>query len=117
MLKRASSTTTARGRVGISGTRISRTFEGRCVNTMVLTRPKRAASREASNAETPANTLAQKKIMPSVARSEEHTSELQSQSNLVCRLLLEKKKKKKCQIDMQIEHAHSVYNSIATLER
>src|SRR2546427_3912986 len=30
-------------------------------------------------------------------RSEEHTSELQSQSNLVCRLLLEKKKKKKHQ--------------------
>src|SRR5688572_31830502 len=32
------------------------------------------------------------------ARSEEHTSELQSQSNLVCRLLLEKKKKKKKKI-------------------
>src|SRR3989475_8386058 len=30
-----------------------------------------------------------------VVRSEEHTSELQSQSNLVCRLLLEKKKNKK----------------------
>src|SRR5438034_2202299 len=30
-----------------------------------------------------------------VARSEEHTSELQSHSDLVCRLLLEKKKKKK----------------------
>src|SRR2546430_8508584 len=29
-----------------------------------------------------------------ILRSEEHTSELQSQSNLVCRLLLEKKKKK-----------------------
>src|SRR5688572_31320283 len=29
---------------------------------------------------------------PRRARSEEHTSELQSQSNLVCRLLLEKKK-------------------------
>src|SRR2546430_6230330 len=29
----------------------------------------------------------------SLSRSEEHTSELQSQSNLVCRLLLEKKKK------------------------
>src|SRR2546427_5699508 len=28
----------------------------------------------------------------SIERSEEHTSELQSQSNLVCRLLLEKKK-------------------------
>src|SRR2546430_4130547 len=31
----------------------------------------------------------------SAQRSEEHTSELQSQSNLVCRLLLEKKKKNK----------------------
>src|SRR2546430_8665909 len=31
-------------------------------------------------------------IGPPVERSEEHTSELQSQSNLVCRLLLEKKK-------------------------
>src|SRR2546430_11365622 len=30
---------------------------------------------------------------PRYLRSEEHTSELQSQSNLVCRLLLEKKKK------------------------
>src|SRR2546430_7169972 len=29
-------------------------------------------------------------------RSEEHTSELQSQSNLVCRLLLEKKKNNTC---------------------
>src|SRR2546427_8231813 len=33
--------------------------------------------------------------LPSLRRSEEHTSELQSQSNLVCRLLLEKKKKTK----------------------
>src|SRR5688572_32727348 len=31
---------------------------------------------------------------PCAIRSEEHTSELQSQSNLVCRLLLEKKNKK-----------------------
>src|SRR2546430_3002301 len=31
-------------------------------------------------------------MMGDVLRSEEHTSELQSQSNLVCRLLLEKKK-------------------------
>src|SRR2546430_12220460 len=48
----------------------------------------------------PASSLARKAVftvtsMPSlVRRSEEHTSELQSQSNLVCRLLLEKKKKK-----------------------
>src|SRR2546427_12690139 len=34
-------------------------------------------------------------VLRSLARSEEHTSELQSQSNLVCRLLLEKKKNKK----------------------
>src|SRR3989475_1236650 len=34
---------------------------------------------------------------PRAERSEEHTSELQSQSNLVCRLLLEKKKKKEHQ--------------------
>src|SRR2546430_17690439 len=33
--------------------------------------------------------------IPRTMRSEEHTSELQSQSNLVCRLLLEKKKNKK----------------------
>src|SRR3989475_8881190 len=33
--------------------------------------------------------------LPVTRRSEEHTSELQSQSNLVCRLLLEKKNKKK----------------------
>src|SRR2546430_9308950 len=32
-------------------------------------------------------------FLPFIVRSEEHTSELQSQSNLVCRLLLEKKKK------------------------
>src|SRR5688572_32283905 len=36
----------------------------------------------------------QKAGVMKVGRSEEHTSELQSQSNLVCRLLLEKKKKK-----------------------
>src|SRR2546427_1444773 len=41
-------------------------------------------------------------------RSEEHTSELQSQSNLVCRLLLEKKKKHKQVADREVlgEEAH-----------
>src|SRR3989475_2099850 len=44
----------------------------------------------------PATTLALLKLNAVVGvRSEEHTSELQSQSNLVCRLLLEKKKRKK----------------------
>src|SRR5690606_41829054 len=32
------------------------------------------------------------RVVPSLLRSEEHTSELQSRENLVCRLLLEKKK-------------------------
>src|SRR2546430_13352333 len=41
------------------------------------------------------------------ARSEEHTSELQSQSNLVCRLLLEKKKK----------NEHPLYTQLCALYR
>src|SRR5438034_8633749 len=36
---------------------------------------------------------------PLLHRSEEHTSELQSHSDLVCRLLLEKKKKKKKKVN------------------
>src|SRR2546430_11822102 len=49
-----------------------------------LARPSRVASQALQRAALP----------HMAARSEEHTSELQSQSNLVCRLLLEKKKKK-----------------------
>src|SRR2546430_7355754 len=41
---------------------------------------------------------------PRDERSEEHTSELQSQSNLVCRLLLEKKKKYTCFIHERSQH-------------
>src|SRR5436190_14642526 len=41
-------------------------------------------------------------------RSEEHTSELQSHSDLVCRLLLEKKKKNKEKLYYQI-HTNSEY--------
>src|SRR2546430_5551962 len=43
----------------------------------------------------PLTLLANRNLFRDRVRSEEHTSELQSQSNLVCRLLLEKKKKKK----------------------
>src|SRR2546430_9916789 len=42
-----------------------------------------------------AGTIAARAPVSYLPRSEEHTSELQSQSNLVCRLLLEKKKKNK----------------------
>src|SRR5256885_7496517 len=42
--------------------------------------------------------------LPGARRSEEHTSELQSPCNLVCRLLLEKKKKKKTQETKRLQH-------------
>src|SRR5712675_3619806 len=67
MLNRKSKTATASERLGISGTRISKILEGRCVATIVLTRPNLAASRDAINAEIPAKMLAQKKITPSAA--------------------------------------------------
>src|SRR2546430_12583040 len=44
--------------------------------------------------ETISELFTHRRLTTQVGRSEEHTSELQSQSNLVCRLLLEKKKKK-----------------------
>src|SRR2546427_8548401 len=45
-------------------------------------------------------------------RSEEHTSELQSQSNLVCRLLLEKKKKKKKKRNIVAKITHGQNHSV-----
>src|SRR2546430_10158380 len=45
-------------------------------------------------------------------RSEEHTSELQSQSNLVCRLLLEKKKKIHVQHVCDIAQCHIDCNAM-----
>src|SRR2546430_10780533 len=48
------------------------------------------------------------------ARSEEHTSELQSQSNLVCRLLLEKKKTKNLKCSPS-DHSSSVLLSTLML--
>src|SRR5437660_6930470 len=41
---------------------------------------------------------------PAMTRSEEHTSELQSRGHLVCRLLLEKKKKHKLTYEFVIKH-------------
>src|SRR5438309_6208453 len=45
-------------------------------------------------------------------RSEEHTSELQSQFHLVCRLLLEKKKNKKCKRTTSKILSHAVIADI-----
>src|SRR2546430_10866010 len=55
-----------------------------------------------------ARRLVEKRRKEKIARSEEHTSELQSQSNLVCRLLLEKKKTKITDADVTRLHgAHT----------
>src|SRR5438132_11338549 len=56
-------------------------------------------ARSASRATTPRGVLSSSWI--GSARSEEHTSELQSHSDLVCRLLLEKKKKTTCHRNAQ----------------
>src|SRR2546427_3555462 len=69
--------------VGANAIRISTTLDTRRETTIVARSPKRAAARAASRSDAAVRT-----------RSEEHTSELQSQSNLVCRLLLEKKNKR-----------------------
>src|SRR5687768_18337489 len=48
-----------------------------------------------------------KSVPPSAARSEEHTSELQSRLHLVCRLLLEKKKNKEYQLTQLYTRQHN----------
>src|SRR2546430_7306933 len=49
-------------------------------------------------------------------RSEEHTSELQSQSNLVCRLLLEKKKHRLTNRGHRVADVHCAYDRRAILD-
>src|SRR2546430_12697375 len=64
------------------------------LDLVVSARPK---ARAAPGSELRASLAALwKKVTDQCARSEEHTSELQSQSNLVCRLLLEKKNSRRC---------------------
>src|SRR5438093_9556099 len=64
-------------------------FRSRCPSAPLrVARPPRRAAGSASRPRASART---RRATP---RSEEHTSELQSLTNLVCRLLLEKKKKK-----------------------
>src|SRR3989440_9606381 len=62
-----------------------------------------AASRSsAMNGNNPKMTMPSTNTAPKQTfRSEEHTSELQSRSDLVCRLLLEKKKRKITNADLQ----------------
>src|SRR2546426_7764346 len=62
----------------------------------LMTRMSDVRTRRTTRSVTPPRTLSFTAPTPSapMMRSEEHTSELQSPCNLVCRLLLEKKKKK-----------------------
>ena len=69
MLKRASSTIIARGRLGMSGTIMRRILDGICVHTIVFTRPMRPATLAATSAERPARKFAPKKMLPSSAGS------------------------------------------------
>src|SRR2546430_12084138 len=64
-----------------------------------------------------ATTAAAHRATPSLAeaqgaRSEEHTSELQSQSNLVCRLLLEKKKNKASLVLLLTRASFSLWSTV-----
>src|SRR2546430_5975456 len=61
--------------------------------TLFRSRPRSLVRRSSVSASSIDATSARVRPVTTAMRSEEHTSELQSQSNLVCRLLLEKKKK------------------------
>src|SRR6202142_3954717 len=52
-----------------------------------------------------------------VARSEEHTSELQSPTNLVCRLLLEKKKQRQKRKLLYFIHNRLSFPAVAAVEK
>src|SRR2546427_4408668 len=57
-------------------------------------RGRRGQDRDATGGKHRSESVGAVDVVAQRERSEEHTSELQSQSNLVCRLLLEKKKNK-----------------------
>jgi hypothetical protein len=64
--KRASNTAAASGKVGMNGTSSNSTLDGRCVNTIVLSKPMRAATRSASKNEIAASRFAAKSSGPIV---------------------------------------------------
>src|SRR2546427_6527040 len=80
-----------------------------CWNRSPITQTNPASSSQKSTSRLLTSSLhsapgpLEKLTASAVIRSEEHTSELQSQSNLVCRLLLEKKKQ---EYDQQQKHTN-----------
>src|SRR2546430_3931191 len=84
---------TTNGRAEVSNVRAR--WNGLQTQTLTLTADLASRTRLACTPFTLSTTIVPKKAPAEptrVSRSEEHTSELQSQSNLVCRLLLEKNK-------------------------
>ncbi len=64
---RASSTAAALPKLGMKGTSSSSTFDGRCVKTIVWSRPKRSATRDAARNESADSRLVPKKSAPSAS--------------------------------------------------
>src|SRR5437016_6614497 len=88
-LRRIRSATSRREISGLESSRITSVLRSGC-DPCVVARHGRALTRRASKAR--ARVTVGCRPCVRTARSEEHTSELQSLTNLVCRLLLEKKK-------------------------
>src|SRR2546430_7217343 len=74
--------------------------------TLFRSRPPRGAPARPRGAARATSRRPKRGHPRSRSRSEEHTSELQSQSNLVCRLLLEKKKKKTNRTHINSAHGY-----------
>src|SRR2546422_7604417 len=76
-------------------TTLFRSYTARCHNGALVATKTRRPSRKLNTSDV------QRGGRLKATRSEEHTSELQSRLHLVCRLLLEKKKKKQIREDQQ----------------
>src|SRR2546430_9236996 len=84
----------------------SPTFDSFKNMSIKLWQPVRSRSSPSVPSLTSSPTCIRPKRVHSRSRSEEHTSELQSQSNLVCRLLLEKKKSTVPTLDIPFDLYH-----------
>src|SRR4051812_49728816 len=81
-------------------------FRSSALSTLTAAAPTPARHvRPARPARRAVPTAAPAPVSPSTARSEEHTSELQSHVNLVCRLLLEKKKQLSTRPTVQVSQS------------
>src|SRR5689334_24845536 len=68
-------------------------FRSDVSSSLTIRSPALTSARAAGESSIGETTFTKPSSIPTSMRSEEHTSELQSQFHLVCRLLLEKKKK------------------------